>query len=94
MARWGLLSETNRKRCVAAPDDVSLIRSVLSATTTATLYCRSAAPVSRRLRAMSHLVETSSLVGEINRIANSIASDIIEPASSLLTGFVRRRFIA
>jgi hypothetical protein len=27
MARWGLLNETDRKRCVAAPDDdVSLIR--------------------------------------------------------------------
>jgi hypothetical protein len=43
---------------------------------------------------MSHLVEEASLIGEIDRIANSIASHIIEPASSLRTGFVPWRFIA
>lgn len=38
--------------------------------------------------------EAVQCLGEIDRLANSIACHIIEPASSLLTGFVRRRFIA
>ncbi len=87
-------------RCAAPDDDVSLIRlySLSDNDRDFVLSKWRPSPTDRapcRFRSWCrHSESAQSLVGEIDRLANSIASHIIEPAPSLRAGFVPRRSIA